>query len=172
MGIDRSVIRNDRKYSLISPFWLVIDLEIDVCRVDRVFGSAFSIQMRSSRFSDVLKLIVSILLGIRRCMVSGKNPRDVENMAACEGLSSVRFEVRLFSSSAMANPIIVTRMAVVFRYHGMVMTWIVVGGMLYEMKNPARILPRAKRLMGFINLGLFSLIIIRGGNRGLVIDTK
>lgn len=38
-----------------------------------------------------------------------------------------------------------------------------VGGMLYEIINPARILPSAKRLMGLIRLGLFSFIIIKGG---------
>lgn len=78
----------------------------------------------------------------------------------------------MFSSSAIANPIIVIIIAVVFKYHGMVMVWIVIGGILYEIKNPAIMLPNARRLMGFINLGLFSLMMISGGNRGLVIDTK
>lgn len=44
--------------------------------------------------------------------------------------------------------------------------------MLYEMKKPAMILPSASRLIGLISFGLFSLIIIIGGNRGLVIETK
>lgn len=48
----------------------------------------------------------------------------------------------------------------------------VVGGMLYEMKNPARILPSASRLIGLIISGLFSLMVIIGGKRGLVINTK
>lgn len=48
----------------------------------------------------------------------------------------------------------------------------VVGGMLYEMKNPARMLPSASRLIGLINKGLFSLIIIVEGKRGLDIRTK
>lgn len=61
-----------------------------MCRVDVVFGSIFSIQIRSSRFREVLKLIVRILWGIRRCMVSGKNPNNVENVDVCEGLFSVR----------------------------------------------------------------------------------
>lgn len=60
----------------------------------------------------------------------------------------------------------------VFRYHGIVRIEMLVGGMLYEMKNPARILPNAKRLMGLIRSGLFSLIEISGGYRGLVITTK
>lgn len=146
--------------------------EIDICRVEMAFGNVFSSQIKSKRFMAVLKLIVRALFGIRRCMVSGKKPRSVENVEACEGLFSVRLEVRLFNSSAMANPMIVTRMAVVFRYHGIVIIWVVVGGILCEIKNPARMLPSARRLIGFISLGLFSLIIIIGGNRGLVIDTK
>lgn len=44
--------------------------------------------------------------------------------------------------------------------------------MLYEMKNPARILPNASRLIGLISSGLFSLIVIVEGKRGLDIRTK
>lgn len=40
------------------------------------------------------------------------------------------------------------------------------------MKNPARMLPSASRLIGFISIGLFSLIMIVVGKRGLVIRTK
>lgn len=48
----------------------------------------------------------------------------------------------------------------------------VVGGRLYEMMNPAIILPSARRLIGLISSGLFSLIVICEGNRGLDIRTK
>lgn len=48
----------------------------------------------------------------------------------------------------------------------------VFGGMLYEMKNPARMLPSASRLIGLIISGLFSLMLMVGGKRGLVINTK
>lgn len=96
----------------------------------------------------------------------------MENDDGGVGLFNTRFEVRLLSSSAIINPETVTIIAVVFRYHGMVIIWVVVGGMLWEMKKPAKILPNANRLIGFINFGSFSLIIIVGGNRGLVIETK
>lgn len=89
-----------------------------------------------------------------------------------EGFVCSRLLVRLFSSNAMANPMIVIISAVVFRYHGIVMIWVVIGGMLWEIKKPAMMLPRANRLMGLIRSGLFSLIMIEGGNRGLVIKTK
>lgn len=62
--------------------------------------------------------------------------------------------------------------AVIFMYRGMVITWTVVGGMLYEMKKPARMLPSASRLIGLMIIGLFSLIIIEEGKRGLDIRTK
>lgn len=38
-----------------------------------------------------------------------------------------------------------------------------VGGILCEIINPARILPSARRLMGLVRLGSFSFMIIRGG---------
>lgn len=69
----------------------------------------------------------------------------------------------LFRSSAIANPAIVIMRAVIFRYQGMVITCTVVGGMLYEMKKPAKILPSANRLIGLISNGLFSLMIIVAG---------
>lgn len=48
MGKDRSVIRNDRKYSLISPFWLLRFLEVIVCKVEVVLGMDFSNQVKSN----------------------------------------------------------------------------------------------------------------------------
>lgn len=37
---------------------------------------------------------------------------------------------------------------------------------LLEIINPAKMLPIIKRIIGFINRGSFSLIKMRGGNRG------
>ena len=48
----------------------------------------------------------------------------------------------------------------------MVIWGIVVGGILLEIINPARKLPISKRLIELIRKGLFSLMIIRVGNRG------
>lgn len=83
-----------------------------------------------------------------------------------------RFNVRLFSSRASRKPRIEISRAVVFKYHGIVRTWMLVGGVLYVMKNPARMLPNARRLIGLVRSGLFSLIEINGGNRGFVMTTK
>ena len=77
--------------------------------------------------------------------------------------------VRLFSSSAIRNPNTEIIRAVVFKNHGIVRTGMLVGGILYEMTNPAKMLPNARRLIGS---GSFSLMEIRGGKRGFVIVTK
>lgn len=37
-----------------------------------------------------------------------------------------------------------------------------IGGMLSEMRKPATILPNARRLIGLMRLGLFSLMVING----------
>ena len=72
--------------------------------------------------------------------------------------------VRLFSSSAIRNPNTEIIRAVVFKNHGIVRTGMLVGGILYEMTNPAKMLPNARRLIGFMRSGSFSLMEIRGGN--------
>lgn len=79
------------------------------------------------------------------------------------GFGIERFRVRLLSSRAKVNPRIEMSRAVVFKYQGMVRIWMLVGGMLDEIRNPAIMLPNARRLMGLIRSGLFSFIIIRGG---------
>lgn len=71
MGIDKNVIRNDRKYNLIRPFWLVRFFEAVVCKVEVVLGIAFSSQIKSNSCSDVLKLFVNIFSGRSRCMIKG-----------------------------------------------------------------------------------------------------
>ena len=48
----------------------------------------------------------------------------------------------------------------------MVIWGTVVGGMLLEMMNPAKRLPISRHLIELIRKGLFSLMIIRVGNRG------
>lgn len=72
----------------------------------------------------------------------------------------------------MANPIKVTNRAVSFKYGGIVIWGTVVGVILLEIKNPAKILPINRRVIGLISRGLFSLIRMREGNRGFPINTK
>lgn len=72
----------------------------------------------------------------------------------------------------MVKPIRVTNRAVSLRYSGMVIWGTVEGVMLLEIKNPAKMLPISKRVIGLINRGLFSLIRIRDGNRGFPSNAK
>lgn len=43
-------IRNDRKYSLIRPFWLEVIIEADRWKLAVSFGIDFSIHTKSKRF--------------------------------------------------------------------------------------------------------------------------
>jgi len=80
-------------------------------------------------------------------------------------LSFILLVIRL-SSIAIRSPRIVTPRAANLRWIGMVTWGYEVGGMQLEIRNPAKMLPTAKRLIGFISEGLFSLIRIRDVNRG------
>lgn len=90
----------------------------------------FSSHDRSSRLRDTLKLDDRVLAGIIRWMISGKYPSDVENDEYGFFLLEDKLSVRLFSSRATRNPRIEIIRAVVFRYHGIVRTGILVGGIL------------------------------------------
>lgn len=54
MGRDSRVIKNERKYNLIRPFWLVKAFEINMCKEDMDLGRVFSNQKRSKRLRAVL----------------------------------------------------------------------------------------------------------------------
>lgn len=80
--------------------------------------------------------------------------------------------VRVASSRASSKPMIVTRRAASFSKGGIDITGVFRGVMLEVMRRPAMILPHARRLIGLITAGLFSLMGDRGENRGWPIDTK
>lgn len=162
----RIVIRKEEKYDLIRPFWFVMMMDIFIWISEVVFGKMFSSQIKSSREDADFWLIVRLAWGIRRCMIVGKYPSWLENLKEFDGWLNFRFWVMLLISSARIKPRIVIARAVIFRYWGMVICGIVVGGMLLEMINPAKRLPISRRLMGLVRVGLFSLIVIRVGNRG------
>lgn len=56
--------------------------------------------------------------------------------------------------------------AVSFKYRGIVIRGVFIGGMLLERIKPARMLPINRRLMGLISIGLVSLMFMRGEKRG------
>lgn len=66
IGMSKSVIRNERKYSLTRPFWLLRVEEVIICIVEVIFGMAFSSQVRSRRVRAVLKLVFSVFEGSSR----------------------------------------------------------------------------------------------------------
>lgn len=96
----------------------------------------------------------------------GKYPRRFENLRWLEGVLNFKFCVARLSSRATVKPSRVTNMAVVFRYIGIVICGIVWGVMLFEIRNPAKMLPTKSRLIGLISVGLFSLMGVSDGKRG------
>lgn len=73
---------------------------------------------------------------------------------------------------AMIRPMIVTIRAASFRAGGIVIGIMEVGGIFIVRINPAKMLPRARRVMGFVRFGLFSLIGDIGGKRGWLSKAK
>lgn len=73
---------------------------------------------------------------------------------------------------AIRRPRIVTNKADSLSTGGMVITGVFMGRRLEVRRSPATILPQARRLMGLMTAGLFSLMGERGRKRGCPIDTK
>ena len=86
--------------------------------------------------------------------------------AARVGVGECCLLVRVASSRAMRTPRMVTSRAASFRTGGMVITGVFSGRILDVIRRPATMLPQARRLMGLITAGLFSLIGERELNRG------
>jgi hypothetical protein len=68
----------------------------------------------------------------------------------------------LFSSIVIVNPRIVTPKAINLRYSGIVNVGLFMGVMLFEIINPAKMLPMSNRLIEFVSCGLFSLMLMSG----------
>ncbi len=77
-----------------------------------------------------------------------------------------------FSSIAIRRPIIVTIRAESLEVGGMVSGTIDVGGIFIVRMNPVKMLPKARRMIGLIRFGWFSLIGDRGRNRGWFSSAK
>ncbi|CRH27330.1 Uncharacterised protein [Chlamydia trachomatis] len=89
---------------------------------EMALGIEVSSHVKSSMFRGVLKLIVRNFLGNKRWKIRVKYPSDVENKFVSVDVFDFRLYVRLFSSKAIVNPIRVTKIAVVFKYQGIVIT--------------------------------------------------
>lgn len=66
------VIKKERKYNLIWPFWLEIRVDVFIWNVEIDFGRAFSSQVRSSSIEATFWLISKLISGCSRCMTVGK----------------------------------------------------------------------------------------------------
>lgn len=84
------------------------------------FGNTFSNQIKSSSIVADFWLIIRLVRGFKRCIVSGKYPNIVENLNVAEGCLYFRLWVIWLSSRAIVKPIKVTARAVSFRYSGIV----------------------------------------------------
>lgn len=80
--------------------------------------------------------------------------------------------VSIASSKATIRPKTVTTRAAILSKRGIDMTGVFRGVIFEVINRPAMILPQAKRLIGLITAGLFSLMGDKGLNRGWPIDTK
>lgn len=106
-------------------------------------------------------------------MIVGKNPSMLEKWWGVSlGVGLNCLFVSDASSMAVRSPRIVTIKAANFRRGGMDMTGVFRGVIEEVMIRPAIMLPHARRLIGLITAGLFSLIGGSEGNRGWPIDTK
>lgn len=139
----------------------------------RAFGATFSNQVWSIVWLARVWPSVRFSLGVIRWTIEGKYPSAFEKWCVINvgcGLNCLL--VSDASSKARSRPRMVTVKAAIFRGVGIVITWVFRGRMLEVISSPAMMLPQARRLIGLITVGLFSLIGGRGLNRGWPIDTK
>lgn len=166
--------KNSIRYVLIMPCCrlLVAAAKAELYEA-RVFGPTFSSQVWSIvKFAAVCPK-ESMTFGAKRWTIFGKKPNIFEKwwrVRLGDVLSCL--DVRLASSIATMRPATDTIRADSLIYVGMVITGVLGNTTLLEIKNPAIILPQAKRLMGLITWGSFSLIGERGWKRGVPIVAK
>ena len=81
----RIVIRKERKYSLIRPFWLVIVVDIFIWASEMVFGRILCSQIRSRREDADFWLIDRFIWGVRRSIIVGYYANRFENLNVFDG---------------------------------------------------------------------------------------
>lgn len=107
--------RNERKYSLIRPFWFDTSVEVFTWNWEIDFGRIFSSQIRSSSSDADFWLVDRPMSGGSRWKMVGKYPRRLENFNGLDGCLSFRLYVARLSSSAIMKPRMVTARAVSLR---------------------------------------------------------
>lgn len=106
-------------------------------------------------------------------MICGKNPSIFEKLCIVRlGVILICLEVAVTKARAIMRPTIVTASAAIFIEGGMVMIGVLDGRKFEVMSRPAIMLPQARRSMGAVTAGWFSLIGDSGVNRGEPMVTK
>lgn len=173
--VEKARVRRNRAiYVLIEPCWMLLIVETSgVFRFVVALGPIFSNQVRSMVWLAMVWPRVRLIFGESRWSTLGKKPSMFEKWwEGRYGVVLICLEVMDASSRAIRRPSSVTIRAVSFRRGGMDMTGVFIGRMFIVISRPATILPQARRLIGLITAGLFSLIGERVLNRGWPMDTK
>lgn len=161
-------------YVLIEPCWMLLIVEISgVFRFVVALGPTFSNQVRSMVWLAMVWPRVRLIFGESRWNTLGKKPSMFEKWwGARWGVDLICLEVRDASSRAIRRPSSVTMRAASLRRGGIDITGVFIGRIFAVISRPAMMLPQARRLIGLMTAGLFSLIGERVLNRGWPIDTK
>ena len=152
---------------------MLVEVTRGSCVEVSIFGPAFSNQVWSTIWLAMVWPNRRLILGVRRCITAGKKPSMLEKWWGRRwGAGLNCLFVREASSNAVKRPRMVTIRALSFNRGGIVIIGVFRGRMFEVIKRPATMLPQARRLIGFITAGLFSLMGGRGIKRGCPIDTK
>lgn len=131
------------------------------------FGPDFSSHVWSTIWLAIAWPSVRLIFGVSRWTIAGKYPSILEKLwVGNQGVVLNCLLVREASSSAVRSPRIVTIRADNLSRGGIVITGVFSGRKLEVRRRPARMLPQARRLIGLITIGLFSLMGDCGRNRG------
>lgn len=102
------------------------------------------------------------MFGLVRCMIVLKKPSWFEKLFSFECFGDMNVVVCSDSSKAYRRPKIVTSRADSFVIVDIVIIGVFIGVIVEIIAKPARILPSARRKIGFVMVLLFSEIITMG----------
>lgn len=140
-------------------------LAASVCRLAKPSGPRSLYHERSIRWEAMFWPPFSDWVTLKRCVRGLKYPREVEKFERGVCFVKIRVWATFESSRARIMPRAVTVRAVILMDRGIVMGGVFGGRMKEVMRNPAVMLPTARRVIGDVTAGLFSLIGARGGIR-------
>lgn len=146
---------------------LLVVVAIEREMLEMVLGPIFSNQVWSIIWLAAAWPRARLSFGANRCITVGKKPSMFEKWWSVRvGVVLNCLLVKDASSKAMSRPVIVTASAASFSERGIDMMGVLLGKKLEVINNPATILPQARRLIGLMTEGLFSLMGENALNRG------